>query len=141
MAGQARAAIGVSNMAIGAGPADSLEPVEICPPMLLMARVVGGCRAAAKEHDIVARKSPTDGPVGRWLMNMKISELKLGRLGEAGRQKASLVGGIVGSLILGAESPWAAKQGRARRAREGAGHVPVVSHGSLGPLSEWSGRA
>ena len=42
LAGQARAAIGESNMAIGAGPADSIEPVEICPPLLLMARVVGG---------------------------------------------------------------------------------------------------
>ena len=29
LAGQARAAIGVSKMAIGAGPADSIEPVEI----------------------------------------------------------------------------------------------------------------
>ena len=74
-------------------------------------------------------------------MNMKISELKLGRLGEAGLEKASLGGGIGGSLLLGTELPGAAKQGRARRAREGAGHVPVVSHGSLGPLSEWSGRA
>jgi hypothetical protein len=78
-----------------------------------------GCRAAAKEHDIVAKKSSADGPVGRWLMNMKISELKLGRLGEAGLEKASLVGGIGGSLLLGAELPGAAKQGRARRARGG----------------------
>ena len=117
--GRPWAAIGESNMAIGAGPADSIEPVEICPPLLLMARVVGGCRAAAKEHDIVARKSSADGPVGRWLMNMKISELKLGRLGEAGLEKASLVGGIGGSLLLGTELPGAAKQGRARRARGG----------------------
>ncbi len=50
-------------------------------------------------------------------MNIKISELKLGRLGEAGLEKVSLVEGIGGSLLLGTELPGAAKQGRARRAR------------------------
>ncbi len=76
-------------------------------------------------------------------MNMKISELKPGRLGEAGLEKVSLVEGIAGSLLLGTELPGAAKQGRAARARRarGAGHVPVVSHGFLRPLSEWTGEA
>jgi hypothetical protein len=37
--GRPWAAIGESNMAIGAGPADSIGPVEICPLLLLMASV------------------------------------------------------------------------------------------------------
>ncbi len=89
--------------------------------VVVKARVVGGCRAAAKEHeslhDGVARKSAADGPVGRWLMNMKISELKLGRLGEAGLEKVSLVEGIGGSLLLGTELP--GRQSRAGPAGPG----------------------
>jgi hypothetical protein len=99
-----------------------------------------GFRAAAKEHDIVARKSSADGPVGRWLMNMKISELKLGRLGEARPEKVSLVEGIAGSLLPSSRHR-ASRGGEAGPGPPGpvAGHAPVVSHGSLRPLSEWSG--
>ncbi len=72
-------------------------------------------------------------------MNMKISELELGRLGEAGLEKAALGGGIGGSLLLGTELPGAAKQGRARRARRGAMCQSCVT--VLRPLTEWSGEA
>jgi hypothetical protein len=112
-----------------------------------------GCRgrhAAAKEYDGDARRSSADGPshVGLWLMNMKMSELKPGRLGEAVLEKVSPRGRDCRFLASRHRASRggiaAAKQGRARRARGGAGHVPDVSHGSLGPfvrVTEWTGEA